>query len=386
MFANRTNWKQTPNRLAVVLEELRSGAGILDLTESNPTRCGFSYPQEKILATLGDARNMSYAPCAKGTLRAREAVCSYSQERNITVDPKRIFLTASTSEAYSFLFRLLANPGEAILFPCPGYPLFEFLSGLNDLTHSFYPLKYTDGWGIDLPALRSAVTTDTKAVVFVNPNNPTGSFVKQEEWTEIHKICQEHRLPVICDEVFWDYRFKESGPVPGWAGHGENLSFCLGGLSKSLGLPQMKVSWIIVNGPEAEVDAAASRLEIIADTYLSVNTPSQNALEEWFHLRPVIQKEIMQRIRQNREFLIKGLPRGCELLHAEGGWYAVLKCPDRYDEEQLALDLLKKDHVLVQPGYFYDFPEEPHIVISLLPPEDVFRKGLEKLAARLSEK
>lgn len=365
-----------------VLEELRrAGTNILDLTESNPTRCGFSYPKEQIFGALADSRNMSYAPCAQGSLEAREAVCSYYKEKNIAVDPARIFLTASTSEAYSFLFRLLANPGDTVLFPCPSYPLFEFLSSLNDLTHGFYPLTYVDGWGIDLPELRLAITANTKALVLVNPNNPTGSFVKPEELAEINKICQDRSLPIICDEVFLDYKFEEGTSSLSLTQQDENLSFCLGGLSKSLGLPQMKLSWIIINGPSSTVDAAVSRLEIIADTYLSVNAPSQNALKEWFHLQPIIQKEIVQRIRRNRAFLTECL--SSSLLHSEGGWYAILSLSEDYQEEHWVLELLKKDHVLVQPGYFYDFQKEPYIVLSLLPAEDIFQEGLARLKRRV---
>jgi len=394
MFAERTNWKLTPNKITLLLEELRRGSPasggaapqILDLTESNPTRCGFSclcpsgYPSDAILNALADSKNMSYDPSAKGSLEAREAVCAYYKEKNITVDPERIFLTASTSEAYSFLFRLLANPGDHILFPRPSYPLFEFLADINDLTSDFYPLQYSDGWQIDLEKFSSAVTPATKAIVLVNPNNPTGSFIKQEELRDINKIGRDHGIPIICDEVFLDYGFDENFSGLSLGQESGNLSFCLSGISKNLGLPQMKVSWIIINGPESMVDEAVSRLEIIADTYLSVNTPSQNALKEWFRYQPVIQKEIIARIKRNRGFLAECFS---SILHSEGGWYVILKLPDHCQEEQFILDLLKKDRVLVQPGYFYDFHEEPYIVLSLLPAEDVFKEGVSRMMKRI---
>jgi alanine-synthesizing transaminase len=387
MFSERTNWKLTQNKITVILERLRrDGEKIIDLTESNPTRCGFSFPSRQILNLLFDPKNVSYDPLAQGGREAREAVCAYYARRGVVVPVERIFLTASTSEAYSFLFRLLVNPREAALFPRPSYPLFEFLVQLNDFEMQHYPLVYEERWRPNLEKFRLALSGKTRAVVLVNPNNPTGSFLHEGELVVINGLCREKGIPLICDEVFLDYVFDEGTVYPSLAANQENLTFTLGGLSKALGLPQMKVSWIVINGPEELVKEAIARLEIIADTYLSVNTPSQNAMTGWLEFEPAIQKEILSRVRQNRrtvEEIFSGGKDG-SLLKAEGGWYAVLKLPKNIPEEDLAIALLEHDRVMIHPGYFFDFEEEPYIVISLLPPEAVFEEGIERLVQRIA--
>ncbi len=387
MFAKRTEWELAANTIAVSLENLRrAGTTVFDLTESNPTSCGFVFPSSEILTPLSQLPNMEYAPSARGNLKAREAIACYYAGKNISVSPDQIFLTASTSEGYSFLFRLLAGPGERILFPCPSYPLFEFLAGLNDLHMDFYPLIYEGQWTADFAGLKAMINTTTRAIALVNPNNPTGSFFKPGELQTLNRICQTHRLPIIADEVFLDYRFEKSGDALSLAKNRESLTFVLGGLSKMLGLPQMKLSWIVVNGPADLVQEAAGRLEVIADTYLSVNTPVQNALPQWLPLRSGIQGEIMGRIRRNYELLRRIFTDGGEgeVLRAEGGWYAVVKLPSGIDEEDFVTGLLEKYHVYVHPGYFFNFQDEPYIIVSLLPPEEIFREGLRRVWEFLS--
>jgi alanine-synthesizing transaminase len=386
MFAKRTNWELTPNRVAGILEGYkRSGQEILDLTESNPTRCGFVYPQGELLAHLSAPVSMRYVPSSQGLLSARQAVAAYYQSQNIAISPTQIFLTASTSEAYSFLFRLLANPQEAILFPAPSYPLFDFLVDLNDLKSSFYPLVYQGQWAIDLGELENSISAQTKAVVAVNPNNPTGSYIAREELKHLNRMCQQNHLALISDEVFFDYAFDRSQRFVSCTANTENLTFTLGGLSKTLALPQMKLSWIVVNGPPDIVAEAIARLEIIADTYLSVNAPVQNALASWLTFRPAIQEQIIKRVAVNRDYLVKSFSDydAGAVLHADGGWYMIVKLLGGVDEESVAEQLLLRDQVYVHPGYFFNFSEEAYLILSLLPAESVFIEGVKRIIARV---
>jgi alanine-synthesizing transaminase len=386
-FARRTNWPLTANALTTVLEGFRDqNIPVLDLTESNPTRCGFSYPDESLIRSLADGENATYQPAPHGHRRAREAVCADYKDKGFDISPERIFLTASTSEAYSYLFRLLANPSDQVLFPQPSYPLFAFLGDLNDCLMDTYPLHYDGRWRIDLPKVSAIVRHDTKAIVLVNPNNPTGSFVRREELEELNFLCRQNNTALICDEVFADFAFDRKEHYPSLVDNKEVLTFVLGGISKTLGLPQMKLSWIVMNGPEELVKRANSRLEIIADTYLSVNTPVQNALPVWLSLRKRIQAEIHQRLRGNYNFLIHAAQNaeGCELLMTEGGWYAIVKIPNKYSEEEWTLSFLEKEHVLVHPGYFFDFDTEAFIVISLLPPENIFQDGIKRIFCHIT--
>jgi len=386
-FARRTGWKLEPNALAVLRGNFqREKTACIDLTESNPTRCGFPYPQEKILAGLADPKNMVYDPHPQGALKAREAVIRYYQRKGFEVHPRQIFLTASTSEAYSMIFRLLLNPNERVLAGQPSYPLFEFLMGLNDARRDAYPLIYKEGaWAIDLRALKKTIHSKTRAILVVHPNNPTGSFLTQKEFIALKKICQTHHLALICDEVFSDYPLGENPrKVLSLVETKDILCFCLGGLSKSLGLPQMKLSWIVLNGPPEKLRSAIGRLEVIADTYLSVNTPAQNALPDWLLGQDSIQQEILGRLRQNQEFLKKAVSGSpCEYLPSQGGWYAILKLPDCRTEEAWVLDFLENDHVFVHPGYFFDFREEPYVVLSLLPEPSVLEEGITRILKRI---
>jgi len=383
-YAKRTDWPLEANKITKMVRSLRqSGETILDLTESNPTRCGFVYPRE-ILKALSSDDNMNYRPSARGLMKAREAVCSYYARKDVKIHPENIILTSSTSEAYTYLFRLLADPHDDVLFPRPSYPLFQYLVDLNDILLNSYPLIYHEGWGIDLECLGELVTPKTKAIVLVNPNNPTGSLVSEREIESISHYCRD-QMALISDEVFGDFIYEKNGKSNSLIQRCENLTFCLGGLSKSLGLPHMKLSWIAVSGPKALVNGSMGRLDVIADTFLSVNTPAQNALQTWFDYQPDILGMIQCRIRRNIEILkghqlLKGF---CRLLKAEGGWYAVLKMTHSINEEDFILKLLEEDRVLVHPGYFFDFENGSYLILSLLVQEDIFEQGLARMNQRI---
>ncbi len=382
MFARRTEWPSHPNRLTQKLSALReAGRPVLDLTESNPTRCAFQYPAE-FLKTFDDPKNLTYDPSPRGLLKARKSVAGYYRTKGISVDPEHIILTASTSEAYSFLFRLLLNPGEKILVPRPSYPLFEYLASLDDVAIDSYPLSYGERWEIDLKTVKEKISPETKALVLVHPNNPTGSFVKKEEKEHLISIAKEKNLALICDEVFLDYPYPENtAHAISFAGEKNALTFTLSGISKVLALPQMKLGWIVVNGSDKLRDASIERLELISDTYLSVNTPVQQALDAWFSFRPALQDQVRKRILMNREFLLKKCrTENADLLNGEGGWYAILRLPGAEDEEKWVLGLLERQSVLIHPGYFYDFFEEGRFgVVSLLLPTEQFRGGVDRL-------
>ena len=385
MFSSRLHWDLRPNPLAQLLEaKRRGGAAILDLTESNPTRAGFSYPEQAILQALAQPGSLLYEPSPAGLPSAREAVAEYYRSRGHAVDPGHILLTASTSEAYACLFKLLGDPGDEILVPRPSYPLFDYLAALESLLPVPYPLRYQGAWSLDLEALAAAITPRTRAVILVHPNNPTGSFVKREELQRLIPICQEKGLAILSDEVFSDYAFApDRNRVDTLAGEARVLTFCLSGLSKVAGLPQMKLGWVVISGPPAIEAVARERLELIADTYLSVGAPVQHALPELLAIGEKIREQIQQRLRANWNFLRAATDAGsaCSLLDAEGGWYAILQMPRTRSEEQWCLALLEKDNVLVQPGYFYDFESEAYVVVSLLTPRDASEEGIRHVQA-----
>lgn len=389
MFSSRLSWDFRPNRLAILLQsKRRAGAKILDLTQSNPTHAGLSYPAEEILGALGDPRSLSYDPSPAGLIEAREAAAGYYASRGQAVEPERILLTASTSEAYAYLFKLLADPGDEVLVPRPSYPLFDFLAALESLRLAPYPLVYDGAWSVDLGGVERACTSRTRAIIVVNPNNPTGSFLKKHERERLVSICAERGLAIICDEVFSDYAFA---PDPEreetLAGVTEVLTFCLSGLSKVAGLPQMKLGWIVTGGPEPARAKAIERLELIGDTYLSAGTPVQRALPRLLEAGLAVRGQIARRVRENLEFLrgAIGPSSPCRLLNAEGGWYAILRVPRTRGEEEWCLELLEKDGVLVQPGFFYDFDAEAYLVLSLLTSPEEFREGACRLLARAAQ-
>ncbi len=381
-LSRRLDWDKRPNRLALALEAKRAArAPLLDLTESNPTRAGFRYETEAILAALAREESMLYEPQPAGLRRAREAVTAYYAERGLAVEPDRILLTASTSEAYGYLFKLFADPGDFAAAPKPSYPLFEFLAALEGVELLNYRLRYEDRWRVDFTSLEAALGEGAGIALAVTPNNPTGSYLSAEEMRRMAELCAAHGAALVIDEVFHDYRIEdEPAPV---AGGIEAPVFLLNGLSKILGLPQMKLAWIAALGPGQ--GEALRRLELIADTYLSVATPVQHALEEWLRLRASFQVQVTARLRSNLARLraaVSGSP--CDALRVEGGWYAVLRLPRVRTEEDWALLFLEQDGVVVQPGYFFDFEEEAFAVVSLLTPESVFGQGLQRIMSRVA--
>jgi len=387
-FSQRTEWKLAPNRLSKALEAARlSNAKILDLTVSNPTRAGLYYDAEAILGPLADRRSLDYDPQPQGLLSAREAVSHYYRDEHevFDLDPASLILTTSTSEGYSYVFRLLCNVGDEILVPKPSYPLFEFLSDLQDVKLVPYPLIYDHGWQIDFPSLYKAVTHHTRAVVVVHQNNPTGSFVSDQERRDLNAFCREYDLAIVADEVFLDYS-QDGASRTSFTANSDVLTFTLSGLSKISGLPQMKVAWIAASGPDAPRKEALARLEVIADTYLSMNAPLQYATETLLAQRKKVQPLLWDRVRTNREDLDHQLARQklCQRLEVDGGWYAVLRVPVTQTDEELAIELLNKQAVYVHPGHFYDFPNEGYLVVSLITPQEDFRRGVALVLTHLN--
>ncbi len=388
MFASRTSWDLRKNRYSEELDQLRrSGARLLDLTASNPTTCGFHFDGEEILRALADPEALVYHPEPRGLLKTREAVCEYYREHaralgpTAAISPEQIFLTTGTSEAYSFLFRLLCDPGDRLLIPRPSYPLFDFLAEIQDVQLAGYPLHYDHGWQMDMMALRSAITARTRAVMVVHPNNPTGSFIGDEEMAELAAICAQNQLAVLSDEVFLDYPLSAKAPRS-FAFNTQCLTFALSGLSKIACLPQMKVGWIVINGPEELRRQAEERLEVIADTYLSMNAPLQLATPVLLGQRKGVQEQLRRRVLKNLDELDRRI-RGQELisrLEVQGGWYAVLRVPVTRSDEELAIALMREQSVVVHPGHFYDFFREGFLVVSLITPEQEFSEGIERLA------
>jgi len=359
---------------------------VLDLTESNPTRAGLAYPSAEILGAFADARSLVYEPRPAGLQAAREAVAGHYAARGQAVEPSRILLTSSSSESYAWLFKLLADPGDEVLVPRPSYPLFEFLAQMESVQVKHYPLIYHDGWSIDAEALAAAISGRTRAIVLVNPNNPTGSFVKRCELDVLVPLCAERGIAIISDEVFTDYAFgPDPERIPSLAHVGEALTFCLSGLSKIAGLPQMKLGWIVISGPAAQRNEATEKLELIADTYLSVGTPVQHALPKLLAAGENVRRQIADRVHENLQHLhaAVGDHSPAQILGVEGGWYATLRVPRTQTEEEWCLDLLEHHDVLVQPGFFYDFESEAYLVLSLLTEVQTFRDGIERIVAGL---
>lgn len=381
-FSARTSWNTEETDLARAWRRRRaSGLPVADLTASNPTRCGFSYPAD-LLNALASPQALDYDPQPRGSLAARQVICAYYAAHGAALDPAQIVLTTSTSEAYSYLFRLLCDPGTEVLVPQPGYPLFDFLAQLDDVRLKPAPLVYDHGWQIDFAELRRAMTAQTRAIVLVHPNNPTGHFTKPWEAAELAGLCREFDLSLIADEVFLDYSFEANPPTFASGLEGVPV-FVVSGLSKIAALPQMKAAWIVATGPENS--SALDRLEVIADTFLSMNAPVQCALPGWLQGRAVLQGQIMARVNANLAELDRQLAHlpAVQRLKTEGGWYAILRIPALQPDEQTVLTLL--DHgVWVHPGYFFGMPESGWLVVSLLPPESEFRAGVTTLVDFLS--
>jgi len=380
MLSNRLPPHAEINALSRVVESLRhDGVAIVDLTESNPTRVGIAYPPD-LLSGLGAEPALRYQPDPLGIRSARQAVRDDFARRGVDVDPASIVLAASTSEAYTWIFKLLCDPGTSVLVPQPSYPLFEHLTRLESVRAVPYNLTYHGRWEIDFESL-AAAPADTKVVLLVSPNNPTGSYVSRREAALLADLCRERRWAIVADEVFADYPVEADDPATEIARDAPVLSFTLGGASKALGLPQVKVAWMLVSGPQHLRDEALAGLELIADTFLSVGTPVQNALPDLFARASVVREAIQKRIARNMRCArdVSGRYPSCDLLAVEGGWSAVIRVPAVQGEDALVVDLVRREHILVHPGYFFDFPHEAFLVVSLLPPEDVFADALERV-------
>jgi aspartate/methionine/tyrosine aminotransferase len=410
-FAARTAWASEETGWARALETRRqSGLPILDLTASNPTQCGFTY-DANLLVELSASGARTYDPDPRGMLRAREAVCGYYADHGAHIEAGQLVLTTSTSEGYSWLFRLLCNPGDEVLIAQPSYPLFDLLATIDDVKLVPYALLYDPGgrsdghgqrggshtWNLDLHALRERITPRTRAIVVVHPNNPTGHYTTPDECASLLELCREHGLTLIVDEVFLDYSFGDyprgdyplaehaSAEAHHSFAHGEHesLTFVLSGLSKIAALPQMKASWIVCLGPEEVRREAMRRLEIIADTFLSMNAPVQHALPGWLAGRHAIQRQIREHVQQNLQMLDRAIAREHTVarLACEGGWYATLRTPPSTSGEALAIRLLERCGVAVHPGGFFGFAERNRLVVSLLPKPDIFAEGIAALIA-----
>lgn len=376
MFSSRLKFDLRLNPLSVLLAEKRhSGAKVLDLTGSNPTLAGFAYPESEILSAFADSAALRYEPAPRGLPVAREAVSRYYAERGRDVPASRIVLTASTSEAYAYLFKLLTNPGDEVLVPRPSYPLFEFLASLESIALKQYALRYDGAWHVDFDSLERAASERTRAVIVVNPNNPTGSFLKPDEARRLDKFAARSGISILVDEVFADYGFSETAAaVPA----GGAPIFWMSGLSKIAGLPQMKLGWIVASGPRHE--ESLERMEWIADTYLSVSTPVQLALPKLLELSGGIRAQIRQRTAANLTTLRAAAGQTpASVLNVEGGWCATLQVPRTRSEEEWALTLLRDREVLAQPGFFYDFESEAFLVLSLLTDTEVLREGVRRI-------
>lgn len=381
MFSRRTSWSRVPNQFTEALRQAQErGDILLDLTISNPTRAGIAYDEKAIVNSLANADSVHYDPHPNGILSARQSVADYYRDRGEHVDPDNLVLTASTSEGYSYVFRLLANPGDEILVPKPSYPLFEFLADLQDVTLVPYPLIYDHGWQIDLHSLAKAISAKTRAVVAVHPNNPTGSYVSATQRSRMNAMCAGHEIALIVDEVFLDYSLGNKH-VPSFAANRDALTFTLSGLSKISALPQMKFSWLAISGPRELAQEALARLEVIADTYLSVSTPVQLAAPALIAQRKNIQLQLLERVQRNLQELDRQLARYscCARLEVEGGWYAVLRVPATQSDEDLTVGLMRNREVLVHPGHFYDFPADGYLVLSLITEPQTFKEGIARI-------
>jgi len=386
-FSHRSGSSRVINPLwNAFLDRKKRGEKVLNLTESNPTRSRIPYPA-RLLNGFSQPSGLIYDPDPKGNIRGRRAVGEYYREKGIHVSPERIFLTASTSEAYHFLFRLFFDPGDSILIPRPGYPLLDSLCRQNDINIEFYPVFY-DGlqWKTDLLSMENRIHSRTRAILLVHPNNPTGSYFDTAEQEQISLLAARKRLPLIVDEVFFDFLRPSGGSPKSFAGNRKALTFTLSGLSKAAGLPQVKISWIVASGPLSSLKESLARLEVIADTSLSVNTPASIHIKELLGWGKKFRRIVQERIERNLLLLDDSAKklRTVNVLTVEGGWYAILRLPHIQTDEAWALALLKKEGVLAYPGHFFDLGEEAVLVVSLLVPEPLFEKGVKKIARLVS--
>lgn len=381
MSSNRLPPRVDVNALSRAVDAVKAAGArpLVDLTESNPTRVGIAYPSD-LLAALSSEAALCYEPQPLGLRVARDAVAADYARRGVFVDPSHLALSASTSEAYSWLFKLLCSPGDSVLVPQPSYPLFEHLTRLEAVRAVPYRIEYHGRWEINLDSVMAA-PADVRAILLVSPNNPTGSFVSRREAEALSAICRDRGWAIIADEVFAEYALDADAPATEIARDSGVLSFTLGGASKSLGLPQVKLAWTIVSGPAESREAALSALELIADTFLSVGTPVQVAAPDLFRRSAPIRKAIQDRVTGNLERARAAASRypACDVLPIEGGWSTVVRIPATRSEEELVVELVEREQILVHPGFFFDFPNEAFLVMSLLPPEDLFAAAFERV-------
>jgi len=381
-FSSRTGWDVAESSYAAAVREARaSGRRVYDLTVSNPTRCGFSYDVGALLRPLNDARALVYDPDPRGMRTAREAVAGYFAGHRAAVSSDDLILTTSTSEGYSFLFRLLCDAGDEVLAPQPSYPLFDFLATLDDVRLRPYPLFYDHGWWIDFDRMERAIGPRTRAILVVHPNNPTGHWTGPSERERLEELCARHGLALIVDEVFLDYPLDAAGSLPHSFARGPHpvLTFVLSGLSKICGLPQMKTAWLLALGPEGVKADALARLEIVADTFLSMNAPVQLAMPAWLAGRGAVQAEILTRARKNLaalERMAAGGGGGLQVLRVDAGWSAVLSLAGCVGERECAERLVCERGVVVHPGEFYGMAEAQRVVVSLIVPSAELEEGM----------
>jgi aspartate/methionine/tyrosine aminotransferase len=379
MFSSRFNYELSDNPLNILLIKKKlNKEKIIDLTISNPTLAGFDYDHTEILSAISGTESLQYNPNPKGLLHARTAVKNYYKDSGYEINPDSIFLTSGTSEAYTFLFKLLTNPGDEILIPTPSYPLIEFIANLENINAVEYPLFYDGNWKLNINKIEERITKKTKAIIIINPNNPTGSYVKKQEIEKLNEICAEKEIAIISDEVFLDYKIDKNIDVTSLAGNTGTLTFVLSGISKICALPQLKLSWIQINAGKELFSKVSERLEIITDTYLTVATPVQLAAEYLINNRQFIQEQIYKRISNNLEFITKKVfnSKKIFLYKPEGGWYVILKFNSNMTDEERCLKLLKEFNIYIHPGYFYDFAVDGFVVLSLITPEEDFKEGI----------
>lgn len=385
----RAGWDLSPNTFSLACRRrIAAGLPLLDLTQSNPTSVGLDFPSKPVLRALSNAASMLYEPDPLGLASAREQVAASYRTRGVSLHANQLVLTASSSEAYAYLLKLLCDPGETILVPQPSYPLFDHLARLEGVSILRYPLLADDGWRVDIATLRAAIRPDTRAIFLVSPNNPTGSFLHEDERIAIEAVAREHDLAIVCDEVFSPYVWRDTEDrVPCAAVNAAAPTFSLGGLSKSVAMPQMKLGWIAVGGPEETRHALMPRLAMIADTYLSISTPVQHALPALLDAAESVQHQLAHRIRTNlhtlaRVFTNKSL---VSVPTVDAGWYAPLRVPSVLSDEAWSVLLVDREGVVVHPGSFFGFAREGTLVVGLIAPPDVFEQGVRRLERRVRE-
>jgi alanine-synthesizing transaminase len=393
MFSKRINLAKEPNRLSQIIKtQKKQGRHIFDLTQSNPTKVGLVYDRKCILAVLSQPEGLTYDPDPCGLKVTRNVICDYYQTIDAHADSDSIYVTAGTSEAYAVLFKLLGDPCDQILIPSPGYPLLFYLARFESLDPAFYPLRYDSkrGWYLDFDAIEARISSKTRAIVVVNPNNPTGVYLKQHELLTLDQICRKNDMALIVDEVFSDF-YDDSLSIKivrTAVDKCKALTFVLNGFSKMVALPQVKLGWIVVSGEEKQVDVAKERLEMLLDFYLLVSSQAQHAAKGLLALKRDLQNQIKHRIACNQKELNHQLAKtsNCRMLIREGGWYAVVEIEDLWEEEASVIQLLSEDNTLVHPGYFYDFQREGFMVVSLLPDSRQFKQGIDNLTKRFGRK